>query len=148
MAVQEWREHGKCNDLTPEESDAIFFFGPGKRATKARAFCGTCPVQRECLNNAILFQEEGVWAGTTDEERGALGFIRDMLLQDEIARMHEFSKSLDAYIRAPNLQVVEEVVYIEIDYLDRIEFGVDSIPDLGVEPLIINPGVNNGFGNL
>jgi WhiB family redox-sensing transcriptional regulator len=33
--------------------------------------CGRCPVRRSCLASAVLVGEEGVWAGTSFEDREA-----------------------------------------------------------------------------
>lgn len=66
---KEWRDKAQCKDLTSEESDDIFFIGPGKSSKRARLYCQTCPVKRECNNFAVMYNETGIWAGTTDEDR-------------------------------------------------------------------------------
>lgn len=47
-----------------------------KAVDAARAICATCPVQAECLNYVMNgtggWQEFGVWAGTSPEERRIL----------------------------------------------------------------------------
>ena len=35
----------------------------------ARSICGTCPVKEQCLRIALKYEEEGVWGGTTTQER-------------------------------------------------------------------------------
>lgn len=35
----------------------------------ARNICGTCPVKEQCLRVALRYEEEGVWGGTTTQER-------------------------------------------------------------------------------
>lgn len=75
MARQDWQLEAACRSiaeggtLTVAESDSIFFLSPGKKANRAKAFCGACPVRRACLNYALLYNEEGIWGGMTDDER-------------------------------------------------------------------------------
>jgi hypothetical protein len=59
----------KCNELTPQEADALFFPGSGGKPTKAESFCSGCPVLADCLNDAIKYRLEGFIAGTTLEDR-------------------------------------------------------------------------------
>lgn len=40
--------------------------------TAYKAVCGTCPVQRDCLNTGILYDFEGVWGGYRLRERRKL----------------------------------------------------------------------------
>ena len=66
---QPWREHGKCSSLTPEEADNLFYLGKGKSAKPAKDFCSDCVVRRPCLFFALYYDEMGIWAGTTEQER-------------------------------------------------------------------------------
>lgn len=69
----------RCLSLTLEQSDALFFPGVGSKVSKARIFCGDCPLQNLCLKDAIKFDLEGFYAGTTKDERRAMkGFISDL----------------------------------------------------------------------
>lgn len=70
--VQKWRRLGKCTQLTFKQMDDLFFFGAGGSPVKARTFCASCPVKRQCLHFAILHNQVGVWAGTTEDERKEL----------------------------------------------------------------------------
>lgn len=62
-----WRDHAACRDADPE----IFF--PDTRtetdATRARAWCRSCPVRTECLAYATDHGHYGVWGGLTEQER-------------------------------------------------------------------------------
>lgn len=69
---QAWRKYARCKDISYKQADRLFFFGPGGSPVKAREFCAGCKVRRECLHFAIYHKEEGIWAGTTDEERREL----------------------------------------------------------------------------
>ena len=43
---------------------------PGsKKIRRARRTCALCPVRTPCLQVAIVERLEGVWAGTTDQDR-------------------------------------------------------------------------------
>lgn len=67
----EWRVRGNCRDLrdpdvmTPHPKDY-------RGIAKAKGVCAACPVQIECLDDAIRRDERhGVWGGQTPAERGA-----------------------------------------------------------------------------
>lgn len=72
MDKQGWRSDALCASLTPEQADDIFFFGPGKSSRSAKLYCSSCPVRQECGEFAILYGEQGAWAGMTDAERDAV----------------------------------------------------------------------------
>lgn len=72
-----WQERGRCREL-----DAELFYPPldtetaGQRQARelaAKAVCGTCPVQAECLAWALATNERfGVWGGKNEHERQVL----------------------------------------------------------------------------
>jgi WhiB family redox-sensing transcriptional regulator len=70
-APGDWRALGACRDEDPDLFFPITSRGPSARqVTKAKAVCGQCRVQRECLHFAMeTRQDQGVWGGTTEEER-------------------------------------------------------------------------------
>ena len=57
------------------ENDDIFFSEDVREVRAAKAICFECPIQSLCLTWAIREQVEGVFGGTTTEERGSLGVI-------------------------------------------------------------------------
>ena len=62
-----WKERGTCRQTDPE-----LWFADTSRRVKARAasICGSCPVRRQCLAWALVFDEEfGVWGGLDTAER-------------------------------------------------------------------------------
>lgn len=71
-----WRNGAACKKVDPE----LFFpvgsvtSGPGlEQADKAKAVCGGCTVQDECLTYALEHnQDAGIWGGLTEDERRAL----------------------------------------------------------------------------
>ena len=70
----DWRSLGACQDADPELFFPIVAAGPGLlQAAGAKAVCGRCEVQAECLRFAMeSVQDHGVWGGKTEEERRAL----------------------------------------------------------------------------
>jgi len=39
------------------------------QVSSAKAVCGRCPVQPNCLSYALITRPDGIWGGTTKEER-------------------------------------------------------------------------------
>jgi WhiB family redox-sensing transcriptional regulator len=70
-APEDWRALGACRDEDPDLFFPITSTGPSARQVNlAKAVCGRCRVQRECLRFALATrQDHGVWGGTTEEER-------------------------------------------------------------------------------
>jgi WhiB family redox-sensing transcriptional regulator len=66
-----WMLRGACRQVDPE----LFFpvaaaTGPAARqAEAAKAVCGPCAVRANCLSYALEAMPEGIWGGTTLEER-------------------------------------------------------------------------------
>lgn len=86
MDHQPWRQQALCKDLDPQEADNIFFVTVGRTVKQASFYCAGCPVRRECLNYAILYDEEGFVAGTTKDERRHIGqLVRTRLYQEAVA---------------------------------------------------------------
>jgi len=68
-----WMSRGACQEADPE----LFFpiaavTGPAARqVAAAKAVCGLCVVRVNCLSYALKAMPEGIWGGTTLEERRA-----------------------------------------------------------------------------
>jgi WhiB family redox-sensing transcriptional regulator len=68
-----WMSGGACRQADPE----LFFpiatvTGPAARqAEAAKAVCRPCAVRANCLSYALEAMPEGIWGGTTQEERRA-----------------------------------------------------------------------------
>jgi WhiB family redox-sensing transcriptional regulator len=65
---------GACGEVDPE-----LFFPVGGRAGSAarqaeaaKAVCGRCVVRVNCLSYALETMPEGIWGGTSEEERRAV----------------------------------------------------------------------------
>ncbi len=69
-----------CETLSLEESDDIFFPNiPGKKPTRAKALCATCPFELACLQEALLFDLDGNYSGTTKKERRAMARLNKVI---------------------------------------------------------------------
>lgn len=72
-----WQDKAACKGMDP-----VLFFGPEyaetvkekrDREEAAKAVCGTCPVNKECLEHALEAKEPyGIWGGLTETERKSL----------------------------------------------------------------------------
>lgn len=72
--ADDWRHGAACRDSDPD-----LFFPAGEtglaldQAKAAKAVCQQCPVRAECLEFALVSnQEAGVWGGVTEVERRKL----------------------------------------------------------------------------
>lgn len=75
--VPSWRLAAACDG-----DNAVFFFAPSHferkpekdlREGAARAICGGCPVQSDCLDYAIRNAEQhGIWGGMNELQRSHL----------------------------------------------------------------------------
>ncbi len=71
-----WRSQAACSD---ENVDPDLFFsdvgGNDNSTKKAIKICESCPVQQECLNYALVNNENfGVWGGKTERQRMQLKY--------------------------------------------------------------------------
>ena len=85
--LQQWRQEANCSELTPEEADKYFFLGQGGSPMRTRKeFCDWCPVMKTCLEYAILYDEAGIWGGTTEKERKIVAPLLKPRLKAEAAQ--------------------------------------------------------------
>lgn len=67
MSRLDWNKQARCLNL-----DTNFFFDKYEENIDIRSgidsLCKQCPVQRECLANAVSRQEWGVWGGVYFEK--------------------------------------------------------------------------------
>ena len=66
-----WHHDAACRVEDPELFFPIGTTGPALvQLMDAKAVCGRCPVQSECLRWAVLNRiEHGVWGGLSEDER-------------------------------------------------------------------------------
>jgi WhiB family transcriptional regulator, redox-sensing transcriptional regulator len=68
-----WMSYGACLGEDPELFFPIAATGtPRDQMTAAKAVCGRCSVQGQCLSYAVSTAQDGIWGGTTGDERRAL----------------------------------------------------------------------------
>ena len=66
--TDDWASAAACGGSRPDE-----LFVRGADQHRAKRVCGACPVQAECLAEALDNQIEwGVWGGMTERERRSL----------------------------------------------------------------------------
>lgn len=70
----DWRDDAACRDTDPDLFFPVGTTGPAlEQIAAAKAVCVQCDVQAECLEFAIVSnQDSGVWGGTSEEERRVL----------------------------------------------------------------------------
>jgi WhiB family redox-sensing transcriptional regulator len=61
----DWRALAACRGM----STSVFFPPKGKYSPEAHAACRGCAVRPECMTEAIHSALEGVWGGTTEQQR-------------------------------------------------------------------------------
>ena len=69
-----WRRSAACRGCDVELFFPVGTTGPAiDQIASAKAVCGGCPVRADCLDFALVTnQEAGVWGGATEEERRRL----------------------------------------------------------------------------
>jgi WhiB family transcriptional regulator, redox-sensing transcriptional regulator len=66
----DWMSQGACRAEDPELFFPIAATGPASRQIRAaKAVCGRCAVRAPCLAYALETRPDGIWGGTTTEER-------------------------------------------------------------------------------
>lgn len=63
-----WMAQGMCR-LSKAPPKIFFPTGNTADIAKAKKFCAACGVTKECLQYCIKYGEQGIWGGTTDEDR-------------------------------------------------------------------------------
>jgi WhiB family transcriptional regulator, redox-sensing transcriptional regulator len=68
---RDWWQLAACREADPELFFPVTARGPGAgEIARAKAVCATCQVRRQCLQYALAtHQVDGVWGGTTEDER-------------------------------------------------------------------------------
>lgn len=74
MENEDWRADAACRDTDPDLFFPVGTTGPAiEQIASAKAVCGECDAQAECLEFALATnQDSGVWGGTSEEERRKL----------------------------------------------------------------------------
>jgi WhiB family redox-sensing transcriptional regulator len=82
-----WRGYAACRSCSPD-----LFFPAGTTGAAvdeiqaAKAVCGLCPVQSQCLRFALVTnQAYGIWGGTTEDERTVIKRLSRSRAQTAVA---------------------------------------------------------------
>jgi WhiB family redox-sensing transcriptional regulator len=69
-----WRGLSACRDTDPDLFFPVGTTGPAlEQIASAKAVCDTCIVQSDCLEFALMTnQDSGIWGGTSEDERRKL----------------------------------------------------------------------------
>lgn len=68
-----WMSQGACQGEDPEIFFPIATTGPAlDQISAAKAICRRCAVRQPCLSYAAATMQDGIWGGTTRDERRAL----------------------------------------------------------------------------
>ena len=70
LGAHGWMLHGACRQADPE----LFFPVAARESAErqiesAKAVCAPCAVRANCLSYALEVKAEGIWGGTTQQER-------------------------------------------------------------------------------
>lgn len=69
-----WMPRAACRSEDPELFFPITAVGPAlTQVFAAKAVCLRCAVRARCLSYALATRQAGIWGGTTQEERHAMG---------------------------------------------------------------------------
>ena len=67
-----WMARGACHGSDPELFFPVSVTGRAvPQINAAKAVCGGCAVSENCLSYALRIMPDGIWGGTTGEERTA-----------------------------------------------------------------------------
>jgi WhiB family transcriptional regulator, redox-sensing transcriptional regulator len=66
----DWMARGACQAEDPELFFPIAMTGPAlDQISLAKAVCNRCEVREPCLSFAVATRQDGIWGGTTRDER-------------------------------------------------------------------------------
>lgn len=108
----------------------------------ARSICNICPVKEQCLRVALKYEEEGVWGGTTTQERRIMA-NRKRIGYVPVARPPKTEKAINAIASANRARAIEtsnrdkELLTIALATFTDLEPITVEIANLR----IANPGV-------
>lgn len=108
----------------------------------ARSICNQCPVKEQCLRIALKYEEEGVWGGTTTQERRIMA-NRKRIGYVPIARKPKTEKAIKAIANANSARTIEtsnrdrELLTIALATFSDIDSMTLEIANLR----IANPGL-------
>jgi WhiB family redox-sensing transcriptional regulator len=79
----DWMSRGACRSEDPELFFPVTTHGAALRQVNAaKAVCRACAVRSACLSFGLQTGQDGIWGGTTPEERRALRHHKALTLHD------------------------------------------------------------------
>jgi WhiB family redox-sensing transcriptional regulator len=82
-----WMSGGACHGADTELFFPIATAGRAlKQINSAKAVCGRCKVRADCLSYALETMQQGIWGGTTGDERAAMRAISRRALRPTARR--------------------------------------------------------------
>ena len=81
LRLPEFFSEARCAGRDP----LVFQSSEPDSVRAAKAVCGKCPISARCLEWAVVNLEEGIWGGTTFQERQRLSSGVSRLNVDELA---------------------------------------------------------------
>lgn len=130
----DWMSLGNCYRKPHLQS---FFFSDGIiRQERAKVICSTCPVRSDCLDFAIENEQQGIWGGTTEDERRVKATARRLLeykalglrssrqhALKHLPSEHRVSSPSTSYSQTHNQQALLPVLEVQEFYFEfHIEF--------------------------
>lgn len=131
----EWERHGVCAKLPLDVIENAFFALRGRppKIPPYMKYCSVCPVILECLNYAIAHDEQGVWGGTTENQRALLPrtFVKQLKQMARDQGWYEEHPSPEK-ILGSRMSVVLEVNFEveEVNPLDQLQAPAPLFPEL------------------
>jgi WhiB family redox-sensing transcriptional regulator len=78
-----WMSRGACQREDPELFFPVTTHGAALRQVNAaKAVCRACAVRAACLSFGLQTSQDGIWGGTTPEERRALRHLETLTPND------------------------------------------------------------------
>lgn len=93
--IEEWDKEALCRSDYSQQLRLDY------RPRVAKRYCNTiCPVVTECLHYAIIHDEEGVWGGTTTEERKEVSVLlkAQLIAEARLKNLIEYRLTTEAYL--------------------------------------------------
>jgi len=85
-----WTDKANCRGHDPD----LWFPTGGSTWEERKAvrfavdICHACPVETECLEYALMYEQQGIWGGRTQREREAMRRVRNIPLVRVPLRAH------------------------------------------------------------
>ena len=104
-----WRDEAACRDADPDLFFPVGPTGPALRQIdEAKRICRSCPAQTRCLAWALDHGvTDGVWGGTTEDERRAIRRLPRRLTisqEDDGGNSYHPAEHAEHGVRAPSAQ--------------------------------------------